>query len=77
MATKLLEKTVSEQDEKKAEKTCVHHWLIEAPEGPVSKGICKKCGEEKEFQNYFPYSSWDNAQTDDETSDFLLSNLND
>ncbi len=31
---------------------CTHHWLIDLPEGPVSKGVCRLCGEEREFNNY-------------------------
>ena len=31
---------------------CVHHWIIGIPEGPVSQGACKKCGAEREFNNY-------------------------
>jgi hypothetical protein len=30
---------------------CRHHWLIESPEGPISMGICKLCGAQKEFRN--------------------------
>ena len=30
---------------------CAHHWLIETAEGPVSKGKCQLCGEEREFSN--------------------------
>ena len=37
---------------------CVHHWVIDPPNGAVSKGSCKVCGEEKEFRNSFEYSSW-------------------
>lgn len=33
--------------------TCRHYWHIEAADGPISRGICKICGEEKEF-----YNSW-------------------
>lgn len=33
---------------------CCHHWLIEAPNGPMSKGICKYCSEEREFSNVPP-----------------------
>jgi len=32
---------------------CCHHWLIGTPSGAFSKGICKFCGEEKEFANSF------------------------
>ena len=37
--------------------TCRHHWIIEAPSGPTSKGVCKLCGAEKEFINY-PENVW-------------------
>ncbi len=30
---------------------CPHHWIIETPEGPVSQGRCRLCGEVKEFSN--------------------------
>ena len=30
---------------------CRHYWVIESASGPTSKGVCKFCGEEKEFQN--------------------------
>ena len=35
------------------ESTCYHHWIIEAPVGLTSKGVCKICGAEKEFANSF------------------------
>ncbi len=31
--------------------TCTHHWVIDTPEGPFSKGRCRLCGEEREFSN--------------------------
>jgi hypothetical protein len=37
---------------------CVHHWVIDPPNGAVSEGRCKSCGEKKEFRNSFEYSSW-------------------
>jgi len=37
---------------------CVHHWVIDPPNGAVSEGCCKSCGEKKEFRNSFEYSSW-------------------
>ena len=33
---------------------CRHYWLIETPNGAICKGICRFCGEEKEFA-----SSWE------------------
>ena len=40
------------------ESTCQHHWVIDRPAGPVSKGVCRLCGENREFQNYVEGSSW-------------------
>jgi hypothetical protein len=33
------------------EKECVHYWIIDFPEGPVSNGVCKHCGMKKRFFN--------------------------
>lgn len=30
---------------------CRHHWMIEPPDGPLSKGVCKLCGEVRMFNN--------------------------
>ena len=37
-----------------------HHWLIDNQDGPSSQGICKDCGERREFSNSFTRrkSSW-------------------
>jgi hypothetical protein len=32
---------------------CAHHWLIEPAKGPTSVGVCKLCGEVREFSNQF------------------------
>jgi hypothetical protein len=40
---------------------CTHHWIIEPPNGPTSKGYCKLCPEVREFRNYpeeQEYSAW-------------------
>ena len=42
---------------------CRHHWVIETPKGPTSKGVCKLCGAEKEFQNFMPELTWDGDQS--------------
>jgi hypothetical protein len=34
------------------ETKCAHHWRIEAPNGPTSPGVCRKCGAKKKFVNY-------------------------
>ena len=47
------------KEEKPAEvKTCQHYWVIEAASGPISRGVCKVCGEEREFQNSWLNSSY-------------------
>ena len=33
---------------------CCHHWIIENAAGLVSRGVCKFCGEEREFDNFLP-----------------------
>lgn len=38
--------------------TCKHQWLIDSPAGPSSKGVCRSCGEKREFMNYVEGSSW-------------------
>ncbi len=30
---------------------CRHHWVIDPPNGSVSRGVCKFCGEERSFNN--------------------------
>ena len=37
---------------------CQHQWLIDSPAGKYSKGVCRACGEERQFQNYIEGSSW-------------------
>ena len=38
--------------------TCQHRWMIEMPAGPSSKGVCRTCGDERQFMNYIEGSSW-------------------
>lgn len=38
-------------EERVAGDECHHHWVIEAANGPTSKGVCKRCGIRKEFSN--------------------------
>lgn len=37
---------------------CKHYWKIEDPNGPTSKGVCKYCGEIREFHNKATDSAW-------------------
>lgn len=34
---------------------CTHFWRIAFPQGPTSKGMCLKCGEERWFRNSEEY----------------------
>ncbi len=43
----------------KLQKTeCRHHWIIEAPVGPVSRGVCRVCGDVRQFKNYIEAAPW-------------------
>ena len=33
-------------------KTCIHHWIVETPNGPFSLAKCKKCGEYDAVKNF-------------------------
>ena len=37
---------------------CRHHWLIQAADGPTSDGVCRICGETREFKNYVETATW-------------------
>lgn len=42
---------------------CVHHWLIEPPEGMESEGTCRKCGATDIFPNLIPLEVLDKLQS--------------
>jgi len=42
---------------------CPHFWLIDAPNGPISKGNCKFCKQTREFQNSIQTSGWDRGNS--------------
>jgi hypothetical protein len=38
--------------------SCAHYWIIEPADGPVSRGMCQICSEERDFKNFVDsYSS--------------------
>ena len=37
---------------------CQHHWIIDKPAGPTSRGLCRNCGEERDFLNHWECSVW-------------------
>jgi hypothetical protein len=42
---------------------CIHHWIIEAPNGRESAGVCKHCGARKEFSNSTESVMWEQTNT--------------
>ena len=44
----------AEAQEPDGQDECRHYWLIESPNGPISRGTCKFCGAEKDFHNSPP-----------------------
>ena len=44
--------------EERVSEACRHHWIIEAPMGPVSNGVCQVCKEVREFKNYIETAPW-------------------
>jgi hypothetical protein len=38
-------------DKPEDKQECKHYWVIEGARGPTSRGVCKFCGKEQEFQN--------------------------
>ena len=41
---------------------CAHHWVIEASNGPLSGGVCRRCGQSREFQNSVDTPPWPISQ---------------
>ena len=41
---------------------CQHHWVLEAPSGPLSSGYCKKCGKVRKFPNSAESVSWEESK---------------
>ena len=49
--------------------TCVHHWIIETPNGPFSLAKCKKCGEYDALQNFTVGNAWSQKEIKSAKSD--------
>ena len=37
---------------------CKHYWVIATPNGPLSEGVCQRCGEKREFMNSGASTPW-------------------
>ena len=57
-STSASEKSATTENSNGSDGDCTHHWVIEPPNGAVSRGKCKLCGVDQEFRNSFEYSSW-------------------
>ena len=44
---------------------CVHYWIIDPPDGPVSRGLCRDCREVRDFKNFLDSDSvmWDSIKS--------------
>jgi hypothetical protein len=52
-----MKQSVKEKEKTKnyvAKGACHHYWIIEVANGPTSKGVCKYCGETRDFFNSIP-----------------------
>ena len=52
--------------------SCQHHWVIQDSDGPMSQGICRVCGEFKQFKNYLANSHWGESVPRNESRTSLL-----
>ena len=48
--------------------TCTHHWSIQPATGPVSQGVCRLCGEVREFKNYVEAATWGDSRLSNKTT---------
>jgi hypothetical protein len=55
--------TIETQERTAQAATCVHHWIIEAPNGRESTGRCKRCGIERAFTNSTEAVMWEQTNT--------------
>ncbi len=46
-----------------ARTACVHHWIIESPNGRTSAGICQRCGLNRDFANATENVMWEHTNT--------------
>lgn len=59
MGCVMANKIENSHEEHETKTHCSHYWIIEPAKGPTSKGVCKHCGAEKEFQNSWSDSFWE------------------
>jgi len=52
-----------EQTQPAARGTCIHHWIIDSPNGRESTGTCKRCGALKAFTNSTEQVMWEQTNS--------------
>ncbi|MBM3140281.1 MAG: hypothetical protein FJZ92_08735 [Chloroflexi bacterium] len=53
----------TERPTTRRQSACVHHWIIEAPNGRESRGVCRNCGRQKSFVNSTESVMWEQTNT--------------
>lgn len=51
--------SIGSAESKAAPDACRHHWVIETPNGALSGGRCKRCGQKRMFRNSQEDLMWD------------------
>jgi len=59
----MTQSTTQTETKPAAKGNCVHHWLIETPNGRESTGTCKRCGASKSFANSTEQVMWEQTNT--------------
>ncbi len=54
MVNRLKETVHKPKGRRRYKDECKHHWLLETPNGPVVRGVCKYCSESRDFYNTWP-----------------------
>ncbi len=55
--------TTTTRTHRPAPAACVHHWIIESPNGRTSAGVCKRCGDTRDFANATENVMWEHTNT--------------
>lgn len=50
----MVNKQITLPRESQSKEKCCHYWVLQSPNGPTIKGVCKFCGAEKDFDNVGP-----------------------
>ena len=51
---KINERVKEKVQDNLAKDQCHHYWVIEVANGPKSQGVCRYCGERRDFLNAIP-----------------------